>query len=87
MPVFCVITANANNMKRITVTAISTAVLFASIVIASSSCHKNTGCYDKALEATYKDRACTMDCPGIKGCDGKTYCNTCIAAQHGIRPM
>jgi len=74
-------------MRKITVTAISTVVLFASIIIASSSCNKNTNCYDKALEAAYKDKFCTMDCPGITGCDGKTYCNTCIAAQKGIRPM
>ncbi|MBX2905279.1 MAG: hypothetical protein KF744_04525 [Taibaiella sp.] len=74
-------------MKRITVTAISTAIVLAAIIVASSSCHKTTGCYDKKLEAVYKERACTMDCPGATGCDGKTYCNSCIAAQHGIRTM
>ena len=73
-------------MKKITVTAISTVVLLASVIIASSSCRKTTGCYDKSLEDAYRERACTMDYPGITGCDGKFYCNECVAAQHGIRP-
>jgi hypothetical protein len=26
-----------------------------------------------------------MDCPGVVGCDGKNYCNECIARTQGIR--
>lgn len=55
-------------------------------LFALNSCTKDrSNCYDAALEAEYKDRACTMDCPGVTGCDGKTYCNACIAATNGIR--
>lgn len=46
------------------------------------SCGKETGCYDPAIKAV--DRMCTMDCPGVCGCDGKDYCNDCIAKQNGI---
>jgi hypothetical protein len=27
---------------------------------------------------------CTKDCPGVCGCDGKFYCNACIAHSEGI---
>jgi hypothetical protein len=27
---------------------------------------------------------CTEDCPGVCGCDGKFYCNTCLAQRAGI---
>ena len=41
-------------------------------------------CYDKSI---VHDNFCTTDCPGIIGCDGKTYCNECEAARVGIRPL
>jgi hypothetical protein len=49
------------------------------------SCHKWSNCYDAQLEATNKNMLCTEDCPGVIGCDGKKYCNECIANSVGIR--
>jgi len=40
-------------------------------------------CYDSSL---VHDNPCTTDCPGFEGCDGKSYCNACEAARHGIGP-
>ncbi len=54
----------------------------ASVALVLSSCGKESSCYDPALKAV--DRVCTMDCPSVCGCDGKTYCNDCIAKQNGI---
>lgn len=49
------------------------------------SCKKDKGsCYDDGLYQKHKDDMCTMDCPGVIGCDGKTYCNECIANSNGI---
>jgi len=48
-----------------------------------ASCKKD--CYDRELEEQYYVIDCTADCPGVTGCDGKTYCNECIANSHGIR--
>jgi len=40
-------------------------------------------CYDESL---VHNEPCTRDCPGFEGCDGKTYCNECVAAKLGIGP-
>ncbi len=57
--------------------------LFFSASVFLLSCNKD--CYDAELAKQYESALCTQDCPGVKGCDGKTYCNECIANSHGIR--
>lgn len=53
-----------------------------SLVFALSSCRKDSMCYDESLKS--KSIFCQQDCPGVCGCDGKFYCNDCIARQNGI---
>lgn len=48
-----------------------------------SSCNKD--CFDQELYNQYNSVGCTTDCPGVTGCDGKTYCNECEANRQGIR--
>lgn len=66
-------------------TTLMTAFLFTILTALTTSCNKDKGCYDEALYQQHKDDFCTMDCPGVVGCDGKTYCNECIARTKGIR--
>lgn len=49
-----------------------------------TGCKKENTCYDAQLEKDMKDKFCTMDCPGVIGCDGKSYCNTCEMNKAGI---
>ena len=48
-------------------------------------CKTTTGCFDQKLYDQHKSDACPEHCPGVKGCDGETYCNECIANSKGIR--
>jgi hypothetical protein len=48
------------------------------------SCKKTNSCYSESLYQANKNAVCTQDCPGVVGCDGKTYCNACVASQQGI---
>lgn len=48
-------------------------------------CKKESSCYDEQLFQNSKNKACTADCPGVTGCDEKTYCNECEANKRGIR--
>lgn len=56
----------------------------AAVPLAFISCQKQKSCYDANLEAYWQNRACTTDCPGVTGCDGKTYCNECDANRAGV---
>ena len=48
------------------------------------SCNKTkTNCFDQNLKDNHSG-ICVMDCPGVVGCDGKTYCNECDANKNGI---
>ncbi len=67
-------------MKWVTKLALGLAIIGVSL----TSCDKKASCYDEALYQQYKDSMCPMDCPGVIGCDGKTYCNACIARSQGI---
>jgi hypothetical protein len=42
------------------------------------------GANDSGGVCRTKPAACTTDCPGICGCDGRRYCNACLAHQAGI---
>ena len=61
-------------------------IFASSILIVGFSCNKSKSCYDADLAKANETTMCTQDCPGFEGCDGKTYCNPCIAAGEGIGP-
>jgi hypothetical protein len=64
----------------------STTLLLSGMVILLAGCTStNTNpCFDEKFYRQHKDDVCTMDCPGVEGCDGKIYCNECEAARQGI---
>lgn len=56
------------------------------LTIALGACKKqqSSSCYDEALRQKHQYDFCTADCPGVTGCDGKTYCNECVMRSQGI---
>lgn len=69
-------------LKRIILTTtLATVSVFAALTF--NSC-KKTNCYDAGMAKNHSG-FCTADCPGVTGCDGKFYCNTCEANKAGIR--
>jgi len=49
-----------------------------------SACSKNDDCFSEVIKAKHQNDICPTDCPGVIGCDGKTYCNRCEANKAGI---
>lgn len=39
---------------------------------------------ESAGACTSRPTDCPEDCPGVCGCDGRAYCNACLAAQNGF---
>ena len=64
-------------------------LLFAAL----ASCKKDSeekyagkdSCFDSQLYEQHKNDFCPDNCPGVVGCDGKTYCNGCYALRLGIK--
>jgi hypothetical protein len=52
------------------------------LILSFSACDK--GCYNPSLEKASQNTICTTDCPGVVGCDGKSYCNECEANKLGV---
>lgn len=51
------------------------------LALGISACEET--CYDAQMAANHPG-VCLQDCPEVCGCDGKTYCNECIANSQGI---
>ena len=59
-------------------------ILICFLLMTSATCNnKEVSCYDAEMEQNHSG-ICQQDCPGVCGCDGKTYCNECIANSKGI---
>ncbi len=43
----------------------------------------DNNCHDIVMERNHIG-ICSQHCPGVCGCDGITYCNTCVANSKGI---
>jgi len=59
--------------------------LLFTLTLALGACRKSGDCPDPDLRAKHENDICTMDCPGVCGCDGRTYCNECMARRAGVK--
>ncbi len=68
-------------------TVLTNSLMIAAVALCLASCKKDlpTSCYDKAYHDEHKNDICTADCPGVTGCDDKTYCNECVMHTNGIK--
>ena len=57
--------------------------IFISMLILNS-CDNQDSCYNDQLYQEHKNDFCPTDCPGVIGCDGEIYCNSCVANKLGI---
>ena len=72
--------------KKILVTACFATLFFISCNKKSSTNDPtNNECYDAAFHEQHKNDICLTDCPGVIGCDGKSYCNECNMHANGIK--
>jgi hypothetical protein len=63
--------------------AISAFVSILSAMALLTGC--NDDCYNPNLEKEWQTKVCPVDsCPGVIGCDEKTYCNECEANKSGV---
>ena len=61
-------------------------LLVLALILTNLSCKKDPAkCFDQELFNKSKDKPCPTDCPGVVGCDDRTYCNECEASKNGIR--
>ncbi len=70
-------------LSRLIVPSALVIVIGMMIAVTANSCSKGD-CYDRELYELHRNDFCTTDCPGVTGCDGKTYCNECEANRNGI---
>jgi hypothetical protein len=71
-------------MKKKTIVFTSLFTMFVFLFIVFTACKKSTACFSMTLYEQHKNDFCLDDCPGVTGCDGKIYCNTCYAHRIGI---
>ena len=75
-------------MSKALLISLTTAIVLSSFYLVTfTSCKKDYRCYSRALENEYKNKVCPLDCPGVIGCNGKKYCNECLAAKQGITAL
>ena len=67
-----------------TIKAISFFLSFICLMMFSSCTKEVVFCFDKKMYDKHRNDICPMDCPGVNGCDGRIYCNECIANSLGI---
>ena len=60
-------------------------VLILSLFVIFSCEVSEKECVDAQLLEMHKDTTCLGICPGVCGCDNKTYCSTCEALKRGVK--